>query len=494
MLARLPPWRPLKGPQRRAQRSKADVVGYGGAAGGGKTDLACGLSITEHQKVGIFRRNGTELTAIIDRLIELIGRAGYNGQDKIWRTTRYDGKPLQIELGSFPNAGDEAKYRGRPHDLLVFDEAAEMRRSQVEFLMGWLRTVDPTQRCRVLMCFNPPTSVEGRWVIDYFAPWLDRKHPDYPAPPGELRWFAMVPQEDGRVVEEEVEDGEPFEVEMPNGKIELVEPSSRTFFPARIHDNPHLYNTGYQRRIMAMPEPLRSQLLYGDFAAGVEDDVWQVIPTRWVEAAMDRWQRPAKREPMDSVGVDVAMRGTDFTEIARRHGMWFDAAVSYPGAQCEDGATVAGFVVAARRDQAPVHIDSFGVGAKAATVLAANGVDVICNNVGDAARGASESGMLFADQRSELWWRMREALDPVNDSGICLPPDRQLLNDLCTPKWEVRSNRIKVQSRDKIIEKLGRSPDRGTAYVLALQDTPKSSTLRESLSPVSREYNPYRQF
>ena len=36
------PWRPLPGPQTLAFDSQADIVGYGGAAGGGKTDLACG--------------------------------------------------------------------------------------------------------------------------------------------------------------------------------------------------------------------------------------------------------------------------------------------------------------------------------------------------------------------------------------------------------------------------------------------------------------------
>ena len=48
------PWRPLNGPQTDAYLSEADVVGYGGAAGGGKTDLCCGLATTQHQRVGIF--------------------------------------------------------------------------------------------------------------------------------------------------------------------------------------------------------------------------------------------------------------------------------------------------------------------------------------------------------------------------------------------------------------------------------------------------------
>jgi hypothetical protein len=111
----------------------------------------------------------------------------------------------QIELGSFPNAGDEKKYQGRPHDLLVFDEAANMREAAVRFLMGWMRSTDPAQkRCRALLTFNPPTTAEGRWIIDFFAPWLDKKHPN-PAMPGELRFFATIKAKDI-----EVPDKRPF--------------------------------------------------------------------------------------------------------------------------------------------------------------------------------------------------------------------------------------------------------------------------------------------
>ena len=116
-------WRPLPGPQSIAYNSTADIIGYGGAAGGGKTDLACGKALTRHRKVGIFRLNGTELTGVIDRFTDLIGnRTGYNGQNNIWRLRRRDNVPIQIEFGSFPNLGDEKKYQGRPHDLLVFQK------------------------------------------------------------------------------------------------------------------------------------------------------------------------------------------------------------------------------------------------------------------------------------------------------------------------------------------------------------------------------------
>src|SRR5690606_35379444 len=118
--------------------------------------------------------------------------------------------------------------------------------------------------------------------------------------------------------------------------------------------------SGYLSQLQSLPEPLRSQMLYGDFSAGIEDDPWQVIPTAWVEAAQARWVRPPHLEPMDSVGVDVARGGRDKTDIARRHGMWFDVPLSYPGKETPDGPTVAGLVIAARRDQAPIHLDVIG--------------------------------------------------------------------------------------------------------------------------------------
>lgn len=474
-------WRPLPGPQSMAYYSDADIIGYGGAAGGGKTDLACGKALTQHQKVLVLRREATQLTGIIDRFTELIGsRDGYNGQERIWRLP---GK--QIEFGSTPNLGDEARYQGRPHDLLVFDEAANFLEVQVRFLLGWLRSVDPTQRCQALMTFNPPTTAEGRWITAFFAPWLDKKHPK-PARPGELRWFAMI---DGEEVE--VESGEPFQ----HG-ADLIKPMSRTFVPSRVSDNPYLMGTGYMATLQSLPEPLRSQMLYGDFNAGIEDDPWQVIPTAWVEAAQARWKRPDKLAPMDSLGVDVARGGRDNTILARRHGMWFDEALVYPGSATPNGPTVAGLTIAAKRDDAVVHIDVIGVGSAPYDFLNEAGQQVVGVNVAESATGTDKSGRLrFKNLRSELVWRMREALDPTNNTGIALPPDPQLLADLTAYTWELSGSTIYVASREQIMEKIGRSPDYGSAYVLALIDTPKRAAMRALLSGGNRrkDYDPYAQ-
>jgi hypothetical protein len=491
-------WRPLPGPQTLAVESEADVVGYGGAGGGGKSDLVCGLATTRHQRAIIFRETGTELVGIRGRLREMLGEgshlqavtgeaADYNGRDAAFSFVRPDGVACEVELGAFPDLGDEQKFRGRPHDLLAFDEASNMREQQVRFLFAWNRSTDPEQRVRAVLTFNPPDRPEGRWILQFFAPWLDPKHPK-PALPGELRWFATVAG-----VDIEVPDARPF-VLGPDGRSrhydfdparyqpeDVIRPQSRTFIPSRVTDNPFLAGTGYMRVLQALPEPLRSQMLYGDFRAGLKDDAFQVIPTAWVEAAMARWRKPAKLPPMDTLGVDIAMGGDDEHVIIARHGWWFAEPIAHPGHAVPDGARSAAHVVAALRDEAVIHLDLFGVGAMTYGFLMGLQLQVIGVQFGELVPNATDltGRMQFANLRSLLWWRMREALDPNRNTGIMLPPHQRLLADLTAPKWSLPGQTIKVQSRDDIIKTLGRSPDYATAAILALMVTPKRRKVLE---------------
>lgn len=508
-------WRPDpdNAPQRMAYDSTADVVGYGGAAGGGKTDLAIGKALTQHRVVQFFRRESTELGAIVDRIAAIVGnRDGLRSQPYFWRQPTPTCEA--IEFGSVPHLGDESAYQGRPKDLLVIDEAANFLERQVRFLMGWVRSTTPGQRCQTLLTFNPPTSAEGQWIVAYFAPWLDDRHPN-PATSGEVRWFAVNPAG----VDVEVEDDRPFRWgkdgvsqdynvpanPTPAELAHVIRPQSRTFVAARVSDNRHLAGTGYVGTLQSLPEPLRSQMLHGDFRAGMEDPPYQVIPTAWVDAAMARWKPKDPKPSMVSVGVDVAMGGRDSTVIARRHeGMWFDQPVTYPGSACPDGPTISGYVIAATRDGAPIHVDVFGVGSQAYGYLMKANQHVWGINVGDKVPGETDqSGALeFFNERSKEWWRMREALDPANNTGIALPPDRRLRADLCAPLWKPVGNVIKVEGRDEIKARLGRSPDFASAYILALIDTPKRKALFDRMGlPVRRggtiqpdDYNPVRDF
>jgi len=433
-----------------------------------------GAALGMHTVSAIFRREGTQLLGVIERMTDIIGsRNGYNGQDKIWRLGQQ-----RIEFGSTPHSGDEEKYRGRAKDFLAFDEATGFLESQVRFLMGWVRTTIKGQKCRTLLTFNPPTSAEGQWIIAFFGPWLQRNHPN-PAEPGELRYFAVINGTDTEVADKRpfvlVGDERVYDFDPEDFKpTEIITPQSRTFIPAKVSDNPFLMGTGYVTQLQAMPEPLRTQMLEGDFTAGLEDNEWQVIPSAWVEAAQDRWSPREAKSPMDSMGVDVSRGGRDETIISRRHGTWFDELVTYPGTASPDGPTVASYVVMKRRDNAPVHIDVVGWGASPYDFLDSNQIHTIPVNGASGSYARSEEGNLeFANLRAEIWWRMREALNPLNPAPIALPPCPKLKADLCAPLWSLKQQGILVESKEDIKKRLGRSPDRGDAVCLANMNTPK---------------------
>lgn len=511
---RLPVWRPLQGPQTMAYESKADIVGYGGAAGGGKTDLAAGLILTDSERAAFFRREKAQTEGVIQRLTEIIdSTSGYNSQKGIWKIP---GRAL-CEFGGLDNPGDERRWQGRAHDKKIFDEVTEMREYQVRFVMGWTRSSNASLHAKVLMTFNPPTTTEGRWVIEFFGPWLDKSHPLYPVLPGELRYCAMLPDSDGTSRDMWVDgDGVPltgakfvlvdgrvtYEFDPKNYKPEqIIEPKSRTFIPARLTDNPYYMASGYMSTLQSLPEPLRSQMLNGDFEAGITGNPWQVIPTAWVEAAQARWRERSPRGEMLSMGVDVARGGKDKTLISTRHkteqsNWWFDKLHSHPGSDTPSGNIVAGLVIGVRRDHAPIHLDVIGVGASPYDVLNEAGLDVYGVNVSEKATAFDKSGRLsFLNLRSQLWWQFRELLDPEADNGVALPPDKELAAELCAPLWKMSGMTIQVESREDIVARVHRSPDKATAVILASIDTPKIRMLASmgALAAPCLDHDPYRR-
>jgi hypothetical protein len=457
----LPAWIPLPGPQTEALDSKADIIFYGGAAGGGKTDLLIGLATTKHHQSVIYRREGTQHKAIIRRICDMVdgGRDRYNGQDKVFSLN--DGRT--IDLGSCPHLGDEEKHQGQPHDLIGFDEITHFLESQFRFLIGWLRTVKRDIRCRVVCTGNPPTDSDGQWVIRFWAAWLDNTHPN-PAKPGELRWYATI-------------DGE--ETEVPSGDVidhdgELIKPMSRTFIPSKVTDNLYLMDTGYKAQLQSLPEPLRSQMLNGDFMAGIGSDPFQVIPTAWVDLAQSRWTPDGKTGQQDALGVDIARGGSDQTIISPRYGTWFDQLKEYPGSDTPNGPVVAGLVVSELRDDAPVQLDIIGVGGSVFDHLEGIGIHVVGINGADKSFEADRTKRLrFRNKRAEIWWKLRELLDPEYGEYVCLPPCPKLKADLCAPKWKLTPGGILIESKDEIKKRIGRSPDRGDAIAYATVSTEK---------------------
>lgn len=341
------------------------------------------------------------------------------------------------------------------------DEATHFAEVQIRFLMGWNRTDDPNQRVRTVLATNPPLSSEGLWVIQMFAPWLDPSFPN-PAKPGELRW--VVSDAEGK---DKWVDG-PGEI-LIRGK--MVRPKSRTYIPSQVSDNPYYAKTDYERELDNMPEPYRS-LLLGGFQTSLKDAPLQLIPTSWIKEAMARWTPdPPDKIPMCSLAADVARGGDAETTLARRYGWWFDKMISIPGKQTPTGGEVAGAIVKYRRDECAVIIDmGGGYGGSAYDCLKQNGIDVVGYLGSKESTAKTKEGILgFYNKRAEVYWKFKEALDPGQPGGspVMLPDDPILMADLCAPQLDMNFKGVKIESKDKLIKTLGRSPDRGDAVVMA---------------------------
>lgn len=489
------PWRPLMDmadperitPQAAACYSEADILGYGGAAGGGKSNLLVGVAATQHRRSILFRRQHNQLSSLTDQAVELFGRDGFR---ELPPKLRLAGGRM-IDFGGMQTLGDERSYQGRPYDFMGFDEATEFLESQFRFVITWNRPgpgVSIDQRCRVVAAFNPPQDALGEWVIKFWGPWLDRLHPN-PALPGELRWFISIGDRDKEV------DG-PDEVDWQG---EVLKPRSRTFIPSSVEDNPFLMAAGYKSVLQALPEPLRSQMLKGDFLAGRADDPFQAIPTAWVEAAFKRWEERGgatkpRNVPMTQVGVDVAQGGPANTVFAVRYDNWVAPLIVKPGVECPDAPTTAAFVVATLRDRAHAAIDTVGPGGAVYGHLVATGVPAASLAGAEQTQERDRTGAFgFFNKRSEWWWRAREALDPDYGDDLALPPDHALKADLCAPRWRRVPKGIRIEAKEETIKRIGRSPDRGDAVVYSLAKEPAVNPLRSEPDERYRHRRALRQ-
>lgn len=212
----------------------------------------------------------------------------------------------------------------------------------------------------------------------------------------------------------------------------------------------------------------------GQFHAGDESSV---IPLAWVEAAIERWHRTKKvtAEP-DWVGVDVG-RGGDDSILAVRCGPRITLTLP-PRAHRDTMAIVTAIQATGAR---PI-IDVIGVGAGVYDRCRELDLRPVAYVGSGKARGRDRSRQFgFVNVRSEAYWRLRELLDPETEPTLALPPDDLLISDLTTPTWDITSGippKIKVENKDAVVARLGRSPDRGDAVAAAMfADALRSPTI-----------------
>jgi len=454
---------PRPGRQAAVMNCGADMIGYGGEAGSNKSYTTYGLAYLKHDHTIMFRSEFSQMTNSVIPKGKMIfgGVADWKGATEY---TWWFHKGGRLKLGALKNQGDFERYTGNEWDAMVFDEAAQLREDEVMSVLAWMRGDETKGRQQAYFFFNPPRTVKGRWIIDRFAPWIDRNYPD-PAAEGEWRWYGLV---DGKETifrdddERLIRDGHQVYLEHEGERIYL---ESRTFFFADRDENPEL-GARYEARLDQLPTTLRRQLKDGDFMAGLEDGAWQIFEQRHIKMLTDRWKPMAEffgdTQPpeLTVIGCDPARGGANRTVIGKRYNEWVDEFIIYPGSETPTGGHVAQLILKEmdhlpNRDEVMVFVDVGGIGASPYDALVAAGVNVVGVNAGSRSEYRDKSGLYeVANKRTELLLRLLRLCEghPV---PLAVPPCDELFTEMPAVDYSMPQGKILAQSKDEIKEKTG---------------------------------------
>lgn len=211
--------------------------------------------------------------------------------------------------------------------------------------------------------------------------------------------------------------------------------------------------------------PLWKSRVLGEFP-DLGDDV--LIPLSWVQKSMNRWQGYPEGRPTVA-GMDIARFGNDRSCIAIRRGHKIDKLQVYNKL---DLMTLTGALISTIREKGiqRAYVDEPGMGGGVIDRAKERklGKIVIGISTGDQATDSER----FLNLRAELWWTLREHLNPdqaANKNYLVLPPDEELLADLTAPKYKYTSRgQIQVESKEDMKKRGKRSTDLADAVCLAI--------------------------
>jgi phage terminase large subunit len=166
------------------------------------------------------------------------------------------------------------------------------------------------------------------------------------------------------------------------------------------------------------------------------------------------------------IGVDIARFGDDKTVICYRRGRYCFKLEEYAKL---DSVEVANRLTAIIQEQKParIFIDAGNTGAAIYDILKDRGY-------GKTARAINFGGKAINDdryfnKRAEMWALANDWLK--DDSLVQLVNDDELLDDLCSVnKAYDNRGRLQLESKDKVKERIGRSPDKADAFVLTFAE------------------------
>lgn len=312
---------PQEGPQDLFNSSAADIVIYGGAAGGGKSWGLLFEPLRHIQVEGfgavIFRRTMPQHKmkgGLWDEAMKIYPYIG--GQPRSTRSEWcfYDSEDQEKLIATVKHSHLEHEdsvldWQGAQIPLLLFDELTHFSYQQFFYMIGRNRSMCGVSPYVRATCNPDPDS----WVKEFIRWWLDDegRFPNL-SKAGRLRWFI-------RVNDDLVWANSPEELKALHGQVVL--PKSVTFIPANINDNKILLDKdpGYLANLDALPRVERERLKHGDWS--IKASAGNVFRSEWfkvIGATFDRnaqrirfWDRAATEKKADNnpdytVGVLMA--------------------------------------------------------------------------------------------------------------------------------------------------------------------------------------------
>lgn len=345
-----------------------------------------------------------------------------------------------VALGLSTNQPERFQGFHARHILVIVDEGAGVKEDIYEAIEGVLTS----SHCRLLLLGNP-TLIGGTFYRSHREPGWKTFHI--------AAWDTPNFTSCG-ITEDDLETGawEAKAPRNPDGTFNWPAPWLIT--PAWAADKLKRWgknHPAYQARVA------------GNFPTQGENNV---IPLAWIERSMNLWEE-TKGEGSVTLGVDVARYGSDQSVIAPRQGRKIFPLQVFSGIDTQE---LTGKVLVTARDTKAKHIfvDVIGMGAGVVDPLKAAKAPVVPVNVGSGSDVLDEDGnKVYVNLRAELWWALREALDPKNPEPLALPPDEDLLGDLAAPTYKITGKgQTQIEDKEETKKRLGHSPDRADAVML----------------------------
>lgn len=185
----------------------------------------------------------------------------------------------------------------------------------------------------------------------------------------------------------------------------------------------------------------------------------QFIPTDDVDRAQSS-RAPELDDDYLAFGVDVARKGSDTSVIAmRRSNIALPSLVYRIGDTMQLASKVATHIDAMRPDT--VFVDGNGIGAGVVDRLRQLGYPVV-----DVIGQAKPNDMRYYNKRAECYGGLKEWLR----GDVRIPKDGELREELIAIEYDMPKDRILLEDKDDIRDRLGRSPDKADALALTFAE------------------------